>query len=130
MTATAQKIYFRCPKCTKMMSLPADMKNRLVACSCTHKFQVTDKDLVQPPQPQAPPKPAAAPSPAASQPAPKPRPPAGDDTVALSRAPEPAPAPADDGDDLVMDHAITQLPADAREAVAAAAAAHKQVLEE
>ena len=66
------------------------MKDRWVACTCTHKFQVTDKDLVDAPGPTAAP--------------------------ATSR-------PAQTGP---LDH----IPEDAREAVAALAAAHQQILAE
>jgi len=148
MTATAQKIFFRCPKCTKMMSLPADMKNRLVACTCTNKFTVTDKDLVAPPAAPGPvAKPAAAP--ASSPKIPKADGKPSEATLPLSSAAAVAVNEPDDATlsifptakpkqldpptehvPLVIESAIAELPADTREAVAAAASARKQILDE
>jgi MoxR-like ATPase len=108
MSVASPNILFRCPKCHKTYSQPAEVKGRTVACVCLHKFRVTDKELVVEDVPAAPPVPAPA--------APIDR---HDVPVAVGVAPPPA-EPA----------ALTQLPTDTREAVATVAASLKRILGE
>jgi MoxR-like ATPase len=103
MTVAGPNLVFRCPRCHKSLSVPAEMKGRTVACVCGHKFPLSDRELA---------------GDAARAPAP----------VAKPFAPPPAAAP--DGAPPVEPQALAKLPADTREAVAVVAAARKRILAE
>jgi MoxR-like ATPase len=124
MPVASPHIVFRCPKCHKALSVPAEMKGRTVACVCSHKFQVPDKEQLADAgsadnhQPVAPPVKKAGPVPAAA--AAPPPPPA---EPAAAPPAEPAAPPAEPSP-------LAHLPADTREAVAVVAAAHRRILAE